>query len=226
MPFIPVLPSDRFVPGSLRHAFILGAQFRYHQHLDRVKKSIIDPVPKVPDAGSAGSNKTGSSSVYVPLETAAEDDLVRASKEAEMARLAVASTVTELGGACTNWKIAVRKNNKKGKKSIDSLRCYGDGKATDWALHYGLDAVAQLGTVDKYTEHEARTLCYFWCHRMQFIYDIWLETSSSSFAFNFAQADLDSYAEPPDVTKFVDAGAARPVVKAFAAYVRSINPAV
>ena len=182
-------------------------------------------MPKVPDAGSAGSNKTGSSSVYVPLETAAEDDLVRASKEAEMARLAVASTVTELGGACTNWKIAVRKNNKKGKKSIDSLRCYGDGKATDWALHYGLDAVAQLGTVDKYTEHEARTLCYFWCHRMQFIYDIWLETSSSSFAFNFAQADLDSYFEPPDVTKFVDAGAARPVVKAFAAYVRSINPA-
>ena len=49
---------------------------------------------------------------------------------------------------------------------------------------------------------DAHLLCRMWCHRMQYFFDVWLNSGDAFFVFQ--QSDIDAYREPPELQQLID----------------------
>ena len=49
---------------------------------------------------------------------------------------------------------------------------------------------------------DAHLMCRLWCHRMQYLFDVWLNSGDAFFVFQ--QSDIDAYREPPELQQLID----------------------
>ena len=58
-----------------------------------------------------------------------------------------------------------------------------------------------LGTVTKFTQHDADMVCRMWAHKVQFFFDFW-KRADYRLDFTFTPADISSCVPHPDFSEY------------------------
>ena len=80
-----------------------------------------------------------------------------------------------------------------------------------------------LGTVTKFTQHDADLVCRMWAHKVQFVFDFW-KRADSRLDLTLTPADISSYVPHPDFSEYTAAVPLVGVVQNKLAVVQGLEP--
>jgi hypothetical protein len=147
-------------------------------------------------SGAAGSSSTMEGSADEPNEPEPldEDEVMRVFTELEAKRLAWNK---DHESACDDFKTHVLGGawTKRHKGvSFDAIRASPSNElAKSWCQRYGLATTSSFA-LNRYGETVCSALALYWCQRMQYFFDVWIDVEDEDYCF--LRSDIDGCPPP------------------------------